>query len=334
MRSCARNAISRCSHSRSAMRSGMQFSDRIGRRMKLHDIHVLMTVVQAGSMGKAAVALNTTQSAISRSIAELEDSIGVRLLDRSPQGVAPTQYGRALLRRGTAVFDELKQGVKDIEYLSDPGAGELCIGSGAPHSHGVVLAVLDRLSRQYPRATFQVIIAGTLDLHEHLRERRIELAFTRLTEDVPPEDIVQHTLFDDPYVVVVGVQNPFARRRKVKLADLVNEPWTWVAAGSVVDSIVVGAFRAAGVTPPRATIRIDDPSVRIKLATTGRFLAVIPASSQRLHDHPESIKVLPVELPTPYRRTGIIALKNRMLSPLAQLFIDTAREVAKPLAGK
>src|SRR3954468_6231841 len=103
----------------------MQFSDRIGRRMKLHDIHVLMAVVQAGSMGKAAALLNTTQSAISRSIADLENTVGVRLVDRSPRGVAPTRYGSALLKRGVAVFDELKQGVQDIEFLSNPEAGEL-----------------------------------------------------------------------------------------------------------------------------------------------------------------------------------------------------------------
>src|SRR5215510_14669114 len=119
----------------------------IARRLKLNDIRVLLAVVRAGSMSKAAAVLNTTQSAISRTIADLENAIGARLLDRSPQGVLPTQYGRALLKRGTAVFDELKQGVKDIEYLSDPGAGELCIGSGSPHAQGVVLAVLDRLSR-------------------------------------------------------------------------------------------------------------------------------------------------------------------------------------------
>src|SRR5213080_736817 len=86
----------------------MQVSDRIGRRMKLHDLHVLMAVVQAGSMSKAAALLNTTQPAISRSIAELEHVVGVRLLDRSAQGVEPTRYGRALLQRGVAVFDELK----------------------------------------------------------------------------------------------------------------------------------------------------------------------------------------------------------------------------------
>ena len=76
----------------------MQLSDRIGRRLKLQDLHVLMTVVQAGSMGKAAQQLNTTQPDISRSIAELEHAFGVRLLDRHRQGIAPTEYGRALAR--------------------------------------------------------------------------------------------------------------------------------------------------------------------------------------------------------------------------------------------
>src|SRR5436190_21944440 len=103
----------------------MQVSDRIGRRMKLHDLNVLIAVVQAGSMSKAAALLNTTQSAISRSIADLEHTMGARLLDRYAQGVEPTQYGRALLERSVIAFDELKQGVHDIEYLSHPDTGEL-----------------------------------------------------------------------------------------------------------------------------------------------------------------------------------------------------------------
>src|ERR1043166_7234978 len=100
----------------------MRLSDRIGRRMKLQDLHVLMAVVQAGSMNKAAALLNTGQSAVSRSIAELEHIVGVRLLDRSAQGVAPTQYGRALLDGGVAVFEDLRQALKNIEFLADPTA--------------------------------------------------------------------------------------------------------------------------------------------------------------------------------------------------------------------
>src|SRR3954469_21330414 len=153
------------------MGAGMQLSDRIGRRMKLHDLNVLMAVVQAGSMSKAATLLNTTQSAISRSIAELEETIGVRLLDRGPQGVEPTQYGRALLKHGVVAFGELKLGVKAIEFLADPEAGEGRIGSNPLLAAALVSAVVDRLFRRYPRIVFHVRAAQVETLHGDLHAR-------------------------------------------------------------------------------------------------------------------------------------------------------------------
>src|SRR6266700_2876088 len=83
--------------------------DRIERRLKLHDVRVLMSVVEAGSMHKAAERLATSQPAVSRAIADLEHALGVRLLDRSPTGIEPTQYGHAIIKRGLAIFDELRQ---------------------------------------------------------------------------------------------------------------------------------------------------------------------------------------------------------------------------------
>ena len=141
------------------MGAAMQLSDRIGRRMKLQDLHVLMTVVQAGSMGKAAERLNTVQPAISRSIAELEHALGVRLLDRHRQGVEPTEYGRALLDCGVAVFDDLRQGVKNIEFLADPAAGEVRIGSNPFLAGSFVSAVVDRLSQRHPRIVYHLMVA-------------------------------------------------------------------------------------------------------------------------------------------------------------------------------
>jgi DNA-binding transcriptional LysR family regulator len=308
----------------------MQVSDRIGRRMKLHDLNVLMAVVQAGSMSKAAALLNTTQSAISRSIADLEHTMGARLLDRNAQGVEPTQYGRALLKRGVVVFDELKQGVQDIEYLSDPGAGELRMGTSPALAEGIVLAVVEKLSQQYPRVVFHVATAGTLELHEQLRTRRIELGFMSMSGAAPEEDMDQEVLFEEPLVVVAGMENPWARRRKIKLAELVNEPWTWPALGTSIDARVIEAFRASGLKPPRATVYAEAINMRTKLAANGRFLAVVPAYIMRFPVRHTSLKVLPVDLPMTRRQIGIITLKNRTLSPLAQLFIECAREVTRP----
>src|SRR4051794_27385154 len=103
----------------------MHWEDRIGRRIKFRDLHIALAVAQSGSMLKAAEALSVSQPVVSRVIADLEHALGVQLFDRSRKGVEPTAAGRALLSRGRAAFDELNLGVKEIEFLNDPTAGEL-----------------------------------------------------------------------------------------------------------------------------------------------------------------------------------------------------------------
>src|SRR5689334_21953344 len=96
--------------------------NRARRRLKLRQLEILVAVADTGSMAKAAARLAITQPAISRALADVEQTLGVPLFDRSMHGVEPTQYGRALLKRGLAAFDELDQGVREIEFLTDPTA--------------------------------------------------------------------------------------------------------------------------------------------------------------------------------------------------------------------
>jgi DNA-binding transcriptional LysR family regulator len=284
-------------------------------------------------MAKAAARLAVTQPAISRAVADAEHTLGVPLFDRSTHGVEATQYGRALLKRGVAAFDEIEQGVKDIEFLADPTAGDVQIGTGGGISEGIVLAVINQLSRQYPRVVFHVAIAQGTALFDQLRERSIEFGFgVRSQALARADDIHFEGLFGEPLVVVAGADNPWVRRRKIRLADLVNEPWTWPPPVSLYDTLVVEAFGASAVTPPRPAVYTHALNLRIALAATGPFLAVVPAGVTSSAGKYPSIRRLPVELPTAQRQIGIVTLKNRTLSQLAQRFIDCAREIAKPLA--
>jgi DNA-binding transcriptional LysR family regulator len=174
----------------------MQLSDRSERRIKLQDLHVLMTVVKAGSMGKAADRLNITQPAISRSIAELEHILGVRLLDRHRQGIEPTKFGRALLDCGVAVFDDLHQGVKNIEFLADPTAGEVRIGCNSILAASFVSAVIDRLSQRYPRIVFHVLTAQIEILHRELSERNVDFVMAQKLGAIADERLDFEALFN------------------------------------------------------------------------------------------------------------------------------------------
>jgi DNA-binding transcriptional LysR family regulator len=309
----------------------MDNTDRIERRLKLHDVRVLMSVVQAGSMSKAAERLGTAQPALSRSIAELEQALGVRLLDRGPRGVMPTTYGRALIKRGVAVFDELRQGVKDIEFLADPTAGELRIGAGESMAAGPILVAIDRLSRQYPRISVHVATGNLERLCDELIQRNIEIAIIRITGPIIDRQLVVGTLFEDSYVVAAGAQNPWTRRRRVQLADLVNEPWVLRPFDMLPGAFIAQVFHASGLPPPRATVFTMSINMHNRLLATGRYLGVLPSFSLRLPGAHPSLKALPVELPGTRQPTGIITVKNRTLSPLAQLFLDRLRSIVKPL---
>lgn len=310
----------------------MQVSDRIGRRIKLNDLHVLMAVAQAGSMNKAAALLNTGQSAISRSIADLERSLGVRLLDRTPRGVEPTEYGQALLAGGAAAFDDLRQAVKNIEFLADPVAGEVRIGSSALLAASFVSGLIDRLSRRYPRLMFHLVSGYVDTLHRDLIERNVDFLIERRFAPVSDERLDFEFLFDESFVVVVGAQNPWVRRRRIQLSDLASEPWVLPPPGSVIGSIVMEAFRSFGLDYPRAAVVTDSPQVRVNLVATDRFITIFPASALKFPTKRAELRVLPIALPKARVRSGIITLKNRTLSPVAQLFIKHAREVAKALS--
>src|ERR1700738_5322482 len=106
-------------------RCRVKWTDRVGRRVTLRDLHIALAVAEAGSMTRAAEELAVSYPVVSKTISGLEHTLGVKLFDRSISGVEPTHYGRALLKSGVAVFDEMRKGLQQIEFIKQPAAGEL-----------------------------------------------------------------------------------------------------------------------------------------------------------------------------------------------------------------
>jgi DNA-binding transcriptional LysR family regulator len=307
--------------------------DLVGHRLKLQHLKIVTAVAQWGSMAKAAQHLAISQPVISKVIADLEEMLGVILFDRSPRGVEPTLYGRALLKRSLAVFDDLKASVDEIRFLADPTAGELRIGSTEPLLAGLGFAVIDRLCSRYPRIVFDVVQADSATLlSRDLPERRIELAIVPLLNAAVADDQEAIILFHDRLRVVVGTQSRWARRRRVALADLMDEPWC--LARSAIGSQVSDVFPLSGLKRPRIAVTTTTAHLLFQLLETGRFIGHFGEKLLYFFAARFAVKKLPIELPIAPFAVAIVTLKNRTISPVAQLFIDYAREVASPLADQ
>lgn len=307
----------------------MQWHERIGRRLRLRDLHILLAVVDAGTMVKAAAQLGVSQPAVSKAIAGLEQTIGFRLLDRTKNGLVPTDYGRVLLRRATVIFDELKQGVDELRFIADPTSGELRIGSSESMTAGLLPAIIETISTQHPKITLHVaqISFSPLDLRE-LRERTVELVLGRVPSLLQEPDLASETLMNEQIHVVAGAKSRWARRRRIKLAELMAEPWALPPPDSVPGRIVMEAFRSRGLEmPPAMVFTASIHLLAHTLPPTGRFLAVVPESVLRFNTARLPLKILPVDFQVEPSPVGIVWLKDRTLSPVAELFLECARKL-------
>lgn len=315
-------------------RAGIDWDSRIGRRLRLRDLHVFFTAVQRGSMAKAAQSLGITQPAVSRVIAELEHTLGVRLLDRGARGIEPTIYGRALLARGKSAFDELRQGVRDIEFLSDPTVGEVRIECQESIAAAILPSVIHKFSQAYPRVVLHVEHVGSLAGESSaLRERRIDAAFYRFGRATEEEhdDLDAELLFYDELVVVAGAQTRWARRRKIDIAELADEPWILTQSDTWNYVRIAEAFAARGLGTPKMMLATLSSHLRANLVGLGPYITTFPKSVLRVYADKFSLKGLPIDLQAQPWPVVAVTLKNRTLSPVVERFIQFVREFTRPL---
>ena len=313
----------------------MKWMDRIGRRVKLRDLHIALAVADAGSMTRAAEELAVSYPVVSKTISELERTLGVKLFDRSVSGVEPTHYGRALLKSGVAVFDEMRKGLQQIEFIKQPDAGDLRIGSSIVVDAGLLPAVIERFCRDFPRAALHVLPENiATQQYDNLRQRNVELVLGRLPAAMSEPDLIAQTLFDEPNVVAAGSESRWAKRRNLTLADLMGEPWVLAQPGSLARSLQDEAFRNSGLEPPSATVLTVSLHLYMRLIETGRWLGLVPASVMRFGGKQMRIKILPVKISSPPAPVGLITVKDRTLTPLAERFVDCARKIAASDSGR
>lgn len=312
----------------------MKWDERIGRRLKLHDLHVFIAVAEQASMRKAAERLALSQPSVSKAVADIEHVLGVRLFDRNAHGVELTAYGRALMRRAMGAFDELRHGVKDIELLADPTLGEVRIGCPEAIAAGLLPAVVDRFSRRYPRVVVSIKAADDLAPEfRPLHERSVDLVIGRAPDASRDDELKSEVLYNDQVFVATGAKSPWARRRGIKIADLMEHPWLLFPEKSWIDTRVTEAFRKLGVRPPQSVVRAYSVHFCISMLGTDRFLASLAGSVVRFNAPRYGLKLLPVNLPAESWPVAMVALKGRTVSPVVEKFMEIVRETVKPMSG-
>jgi len=305
----------------------MDWEERVGRRLTLRDLRILLAAVELGSVSKAAAQLRVSQPAISKTITQIERAVAAQLVKRSSRGIEPTEQGRALLARSRAALGELQAGIEAMRDVAHPKSGELRIAGNQVALSGIVPSVINRLHARYPGVVYNIVPTQTHGDHIRvLEEEKAELVIGRIALPLKADHLRVAELFKEDFLVVAGPNHRWGRRKKISLAELMNEPWAFPSLETVTGQYMVQIFRENGLTLPQVNVAAASLQLHQWLVLESGFLAMFPGSLAR---SAHGMRVLPVPLKQEPRSIGIMTLKYRTLSPLAQLFYDEAQAASR-----
>jgi DNA-binding transcriptional LysR family regulator len=237
-----------------------------------------------------------------------------------------------MLRSGAEVFDSLKQGMRDIAFLADPGAGEVTIGASESHIAGGFLAeIILALAQKYPRMAIRVTEANTAALSfTELRARRVDMMLGRIGDEPLDDDLHADHLFDESLHIVAGAQNDWAHQDGIDLPDLADKPWILSPPENAVHTLVAAAFRNRALPEPALNVSTWSMTLRLQLLTSGPYVTAFPSSLVRFNAKRWNLKILPIclgqSLPV-----AIVTVRHRTQSAAARVFIEQARAETKGL---
>jgi DNA-binding transcriptional LysR family regulator len=305
----------------------MDLHDPLLRRLRLNELRVLLEAVSAGSLAKAALSLSLSQPAVSKTIADLEVKLGVKLLDRTKSGVIPTLAGSKLICRAQNIFSEIHLGLHELADLEDPEGGHVRIGCGPIFAAGFVSAIVRRMLADRPRMKYTVFETGGTKL---LQDRVIDLIISR-----PPihENLVNaefEPLIDERVHIVSGADHPLASRPEVHLDDLRDMKWILPLPQieSSVGNTIEPILKYLEIDTRNITFQSMSGLLIFSMLSTGNFLSVLPASVLRENLWSSLVRVLQIEIPFAGGPVGLITIPGLALSSSAQHFVRCARSLS------
>ena len=307
----------------------------ISGRIKLRQLALVRTLGVTRNLRRAAAAMHVAQPAATKLLADLESTLGVSLFRRSRSGMEPTVYGDALIRHARALLSGLDNAREEIRRLVDGNSGHVTIGTLVSTAPVLLPRSIARLKVQRPgirvsvtEGTHELLIAALL-------RGDLDVTLGRVTGESGSANLNFEVLYEEDFRVVCGTAHPLVRRRKLKLDDLVDQPWILPPAGLPIRQRLDALFaRAIGRVP-------DDVTESVSLLTNqtllqeAPFLGVLPAGVAGHYERLGLLKMLPVPVSGLRPPVAVITRKESPLSPAAIGLIDTLRVAARELrAGR
>jgi DNA-binding transcriptional LysR family regulator len=274
-------------------------------RLRFRHLRLLTELERGGSLRAAALALNLTQPALSKALAEIEAAFGFALFARTARGLKPTTQGGVVIRGAALLLKELAH-VQSEAQSGDRFAASLRIGAPPFVAQGYLPLALKRLVGHTPPIRVQLLEERVPALMQALVKGEVDALLTTYPAEMPePGGVSLHyeKLFDVQFLIIAPKNHRLARARSVSWHDLAQEPWVLPAQGAMARRVMEDCFMRAGVLPPTPVIESASPVTNAELVATGIGLGVAPDITLIAHakhrKRVDQVRVKPEVPPSP-----------------------------------
>lgn len=284
--------------------------------MEWQQLEYFQTTAQFEHITRAAEALSISQPALSRSIARLEQELGVALFERTGRAIVLNRYGKLFLLRVNRIMKEHQEAIREIAELTSPQHGEVSLGFLHTLGPQLVPELIREFRAEYPHIQFQLHQSNTQTLLDRMMSGDIDLCLTSLRERDTPQQIRWAFLRSEELFLAVPAGHPLEMREAVQLNEVANEPIVTFKMGYGLRKITDEVFQQAGIEP-KLTFEGEEVHTIAGLVASGLGVAIIP-DFQGIDR--SQVSLLPVEWPRCRRNIGMAWAEGHYLSPAAELF--------------
>lgn len=300
--------------------------DRVLRsNLKLKHLQLVVALDEFRHLGRSAEFLSLTQPAVSKSLVEIERMFGLELFVRSTRGTEPTAFGEKVARFARSVLADFERTCEDITTVANGGAGRIRVGAMVVATPGLLVGAVARLKQVAPRTTVSVEEGDLSRLLPRLRVGELDFIIGRLEPGYAAPDLETEALYAEPMRVVVAPGHPAARRRRLRWADLAQDPWVVPPAWASSRVKLHQMFYKEGIEPPADII---ETASFLVMLTFLRQRGCVGFVAREVADHlaREGLAVtLGIAVPIDLPQVGIIQLRGGMRTPAMERLLAEIR---------
>ncbi|RWA56105.1 hypothetical protein AU476_04545 [Cupriavidus sp. UYMSc13B] len=313
-------------------------AENLLRTLKLRALRVFNQVVAHGSTLKAAQVLNLTQPAVTKTIQELEQTLGIELFVRTNRGLVPTDYARILERRVKSLLAEIRYLADESNAFLTGDSGHVVVGTLISASARLLPLAITLLEGVAPRIGLTIREGTNEQLYPLLAVGELDLIIGRVPDPsyswIRDRLVSSEVLVEEALCVVVGRHHSLAGEVPVPLAELLTYRWIFPLAESPTRAVVERMFHRAGLPLPGRVIESLSLLTNLGLLLATDTVGILPAAAAREFARRGLLQIVPVREPLEFGPVGFSVRTGQPLTPAAQRLVDCLREAAAAIAGE